>query len=54
MKMDYVTENAAEEYAVLVGRIEALEALAVYLQTEKFIDSKVIAAMLGIELDVKE
>lgn len=51
MKMDYVTENVAEEYAVLVGRIEAL---AVYLQTEKFIDSKVIAAMLGIELEVKE
>lgn len=51
MKMDYVTENAAEEYAVLVGRIEAL---AVYLETERLIDSKVIAAMLGIELEVKE
>lgn len=51
MKMDYVTENAAEEYAVLVGRIEAL---AVYLENERLIDSKVIAAMLGIELEVKE
>ena len=51
MKMDYVTENAEEEYAVLVGRIEAL---AVYLETERLIDSKVIAAMLGIELEVKE
>lgn len=51
MKMDYVTENAAEEYAVLVGRIEAL---AVYLENERLIDSNVIAAMLGIKLEVKE
>lgn len=51
MKMDYVTENAAEEYAVLVGRIEAL---AVYLENESLIDGKVIAAMLGIKLEVKE
>lgn len=47
MKMDYVPENAAEEYALLIGRIEAL---AVYLETESLIDRKVIAAMLGIEL----
>lgn len=48
---NFCAESATEEYAVLVGRIEAL---AVYLETERLIDSKVIAAMLGIELEVKE
>lgn len=47
---DYVPEKAEEEYAVLIGR---LEAFAAYVDKESYIDRELIASMLGFELHTK-
>lgn len=45
----YVEENVHEEYAVLVGRIEAL---AAYMESSdsNYVNKDVIYAMLGLEV----
>ena len=52
-KMDFRAETVAEEYAELVGRLKAFEA---YLNadTSALVAKNVCAAMLGLELEVKE
>ena len=46
--IDFTAETAAEEYAMLVGRVEAF---AAYVAQEKYsITREMCAAMLGFEL----
>lgn len=47
--MDFVASNAAEEFAVLVGRVEAF---AVLVNASKYsIDREMCAKILGFALD---
>lgn len=48
---DFTAERAEEEYALLVGR---LEAFAAYVDKNDYINKELIAFMLGFELTKKE
>lgn len=48
---DFTPERAEEEYALLVGR---LEAFAAYVDKESYISRELIASMIGFELTKKE